>query len=509
MRLKGGDPFVFGRGGEEAEALRAAGIDFEVVPGVTAGVAAPAYAGIPVTHRDDASAVAFVTGHEDPEKPETALDWDALARFPGTLVLYMGVKNLPQIAAAPDRRRPRSRPSPPRRSSGARARPAACVATLATLADGGRRARASRRPPICSVRRRSPRRREADRLARAPPALRQARRRHPGPRPGQRLGRDASRRSEPKWSSCPRSGSSRDRQDEVRAAVDRSHTYALVCSPARTAPGCSSRRWRRRGWTRAPSPARVAAIGPGTARALRRARHHRRLGPRALRGRGASSRRSPRSRSRASRPGRPRGRGPRRAARGAARAGRRGRRGRRSTGPCASRPTRPVEAARTPTTSPSPRRRPSRTCSRCGGRIAGRSAVVSIGPSPQETAREAGLEVAIEATATTSRACRSPACGSAAGVGSSRLMAAPSPPPVDDSTNTEPAGCAMRGAGSGTLVTGAGRPPGAAAGTALVCAAGSALALLGGPADRSRPPRAAAARRSARRLRGGRVRSRP
>ena len=98
VRLKGGDPFVFGRGGEEAEALAAAGVAFEVVPGVTAGVAAPAYAGIPVTHRDAASAVAFVTGHEDPDKVESALDWDALARFPGTLVLYMGVKNLPQIA---------------------------------------------------------------------------------------------------------------------------------------------------------------------------------------------------------------------------------------------------------------------------------------------------------------------------------------------------------------------------------------------------------------------------
>ena len=99
VRLKGGDPFVFGRGGEEAEALAAAGVPFEVVPGVTAGVAAPAYAGMPVTHRDLASAVAFVTGHEDPEKGESALDWDALARFPGTLVLYMGVKNLPMIAA--------------------------------------------------------------------------------------------------------------------------------------------------------------------------------------------------------------------------------------------------------------------------------------------------------------------------------------------------------------------------------------------------------------------------
>jgi uroporphyrinogen III methyltransferase / synthase len=97
-RLKGGDPFVFGRGGEEAEALARAGVPFEVVPGVTAGVAAPAYAGIPVTHRDGASAVAFVTGHEDPDKPESAIDWDALAAFPGTLVFYMGVRNLERIA---------------------------------------------------------------------------------------------------------------------------------------------------------------------------------------------------------------------------------------------------------------------------------------------------------------------------------------------------------------------------------------------------------------------------
>ncbi|MBS1882890.1 MAG: uroporphyrinogen-III C-methyltransferase [Actinobacteria bacterium] len=100
VRLKGGDPFVFGRGGEEGEALREAGVEFEVVPGVTAGVAATAYAGIPVTHRDDASAVAFVTGHEDPEKAETALDWAALAAFPGTLVFYMGVKRLGENAAA-------------------------------------------------------------------------------------------------------------------------------------------------------------------------------------------------------------------------------------------------------------------------------------------------------------------------------------------------------------------------------------------------------------------------
>ncbi len=98
VRLKGGDPFVFGRGGEEAEALAAAGVAFEVVPGVTAGVAAAAYAGIPVTHREAASAVAFVTGHEDPDKPGSALDWGALARFPGTLVFYMGIRQLPLIA---------------------------------------------------------------------------------------------------------------------------------------------------------------------------------------------------------------------------------------------------------------------------------------------------------------------------------------------------------------------------------------------------------------------------
>ena len=124
MRLKGGDPFVFGRGGEEAEALAAAGIAFEVVPGVTAGVAAPAYAGIPVTHRDEASAVAFVTGHEDPGKEESALDWEALARFPGTLVLYMGVRRLPRDRRAADRRRAARRRARGRRRARHAPRPA-------------------------------------------------------------------------------------------------------------------------------------------------------------------------------------------------------------------------------------------------------------------------------------------------------------------------------------------------------------------------------------------------
>ena len=100
VRLKGGDPFVFGRGSEEALALYDEGIPFEIVPGVTAGIAAPAYAGIPVTHRGLATSVTFVTGHEDPTKPETTTDWSALARAGGTIVLYMGVRTLPAIVEA-------------------------------------------------------------------------------------------------------------------------------------------------------------------------------------------------------------------------------------------------------------------------------------------------------------------------------------------------------------------------------------------------------------------------
>ncbi|MFN9371400.1 MAG: uroporphyrinogen-III C-methyltransferase [Planctomycetaceae bacterium] len=98
VRLKGGDPYVFGRGSEEAAALANAGIPFEVVPGVTAAVAAGAYAGFSLTHRDHASAVAFITGHEDPVKGVSALDFEALARFPGTLVFYMGLGRIDEIA---------------------------------------------------------------------------------------------------------------------------------------------------------------------------------------------------------------------------------------------------------------------------------------------------------------------------------------------------------------------------------------------------------------------------
>ena len=95
VRLKGGDPFVFGRGGEEAEHLAEHGIDFEYVPGVTSAIAGPGVAGIPVTHRDHASSVSFVTGHEDPTKEESAIDWSALASTGGTIVVLMGVGKLP------------------------------------------------------------------------------------------------------------------------------------------------------------------------------------------------------------------------------------------------------------------------------------------------------------------------------------------------------------------------------------------------------------------------------
>jgi uroporphyrinogen III methyltransferase/synthase len=98
-RLKGGDPFIFGRGGEEAEVLIEAGIPFEIVPGVTSPIAAAAYAGIPLTHRKFTATVAFVTGHEAPGKEKSNIDWEALSRGIGTLVFLMGVKNLPHIVA--------------------------------------------------------------------------------------------------------------------------------------------------------------------------------------------------------------------------------------------------------------------------------------------------------------------------------------------------------------------------------------------------------------------------
>ncbi|HUU75170.1 MAG TPA: uroporphyrinogen-III C-methyltransferase [Methanoregulaceae archaeon] len=100
VRLKGGDPFVFGRGGEELEVLKREGIEVELVPGVTSAVAVPGAVGIPLTHRKYASQVTILTGHEDPTKPASALDWSLLAKSRGTIVILMGVKNLALIAGA-------------------------------------------------------------------------------------------------------------------------------------------------------------------------------------------------------------------------------------------------------------------------------------------------------------------------------------------------------------------------------------------------------------------------
>jgi uroporphyrinogen III methyltransferase/synthase len=99
VRLKGGDPFIFGRGGEEASALAAAGIPFEIVPGVTSALAAAAYAGIPLTHRLHSSAVVLLTGHEDPSKPDANVRWEDYAKLKATLCIYMGVKNLATITS--------------------------------------------------------------------------------------------------------------------------------------------------------------------------------------------------------------------------------------------------------------------------------------------------------------------------------------------------------------------------------------------------------------------------
>jgi uroporphyrinogen III methyltransferase/synthase len=268
VRLKGGDPFVFGRGGEEAEALRDAGVDFEVVPGVTAGVAAPAYAGIPVTHRDDASAVAFVTGHEDPAKDATALDWEALARFPGTLVMYMGVKNLPEIArrlteAGRDPGEPAA--AVERGTLGGQRH---AVATLGTLADAV--AEAGLRPPSVLLFGRVAARRDSIAWLERRPlhgklvVVTRARAQASGMAAtlaalGAEVVELPTIRIEPRSDSA-----------EVRDAIEALHTYALVCltSPngvhllfeAMTAAGRDAR---------ALAQAQVAAIGPGTAAALR------------------------------------------------------------------------------------------------------------------------------------------------------------------------------------------------------------------------------------------------
>ncbi len=137
VRLKGGDPFVFGRGGEEAEALAAAGVPFEVVPGITSAIAAAAYAGIPVTHRGVSTHFTVVTGHEDPAKGTTDVDWEALGRIGGTLVILMGVGNLSVVARRlMDAGRSPETPVAAVRN-GTRCDQHTVRATLATIADAG------------------------------------------------------------------------------------------------------------------------------------------------------------------------------------------------------------------------------------------------------------------------------------------------------------------------------------------------------------------------------------
>jgi uroporphyrinogen III methyltransferase / synthase len=153
VRLKGGDPYVFGRGAEEVEHLRAAGIAVQVVPGVTAGVGVTAYAGVPITHRDAASAVAFVTGHDDPEAPtpgtQMRLDWSALARFPGTLVVYMGVTRLPGLCRTLIREGKSAETPAALIGSGTQAQQRTVVATLADLPEQAALARVG--PPALLV----------------------------------------------------------------------------------------------------------------------------------------------------------------------------------------------------------------------------------------------------------------------------------------------------------------------------------------------------------------------
>ncbi|HYP54745.1 MAG TPA: uroporphyrinogen-III C-methyltransferase [Solirubrobacterales bacterium] len=267
VRLKGGDPFVFGRGGEEGEALREAGVEFEVVPGVTAGVAASAYAGIPVTHREDASAVAFVTGHEDPEKPETALDWEALARFPGTLVFYMGVKRLAEnaaalIAAGRDGGEPAAAVE-----RGTMAGQRTVVATLGTLAEAVEREGVGA-PALIVVGPVVERRDALAWLERRPlhgkrVVVTRARAQASGLAATLRaLGAEAVElpaiRIEPRIES-----------EEVRRAVERIGDYALVCLTSPNGVRLLFEALRAGGRdARALAGATVAAIGPGTARAL-------------------------------------------------------------------------------------------------------------------------------------------------------------------------------------------------------------------------------------------------
>jgi uroporphyrinogen III methyltransferase / synthase len=267
VRLKGGDPFVFGRGGEEGEELRAAGIEFEVVPGVTAGVAATAYAGIPVTHRDDASAVAFVTGHEDPAKDETALDWKALAAFPGTLVFYMGVKRLGENAAALIEAGRDAEEPTAAIERGTMAGQRTVVATLGTIAEAVEREGLG--PPALVV---------VGPVVRRRDALAWLDRR---PLHGRRVVVTRARAQASGLAATLRQLGAevielpairieaRIEDDAVRRAIDSIGSYALVCLTSPNGAHLLFEALAAAGKdARALANATIAAIGPGTARAL-------------------------------------------------------------------------------------------------------------------------------------------------------------------------------------------------------------------------------------------------
>ncbi len=149
VRLKGGDPYLFGRGGEEAEVLVEAGIPFEVVPGVSSVQAVPAYAGIPLTHREHSSCVTIVTAHEDPASPKNKVDWARLAKSQGTLVLLMGLKHLRAIAAELERHGMPAQTPAAVISRGTTARQRTVKAPLNALADAMEAAKIA--PPAITV----------------------------------------------------------------------------------------------------------------------------------------------------------------------------------------------------------------------------------------------------------------------------------------------------------------------------------------------------------------------
>ena len=267
VRLKGGDPFVFGRGGEEGEALRAAGVEFEVVPGVTAGVAATAYAGIPVTHRDDASAVAFVTGHEDPEKAEIGARLGRARPLPRHPRLLHGRQTAGRERGGADRRRARpggagggdrtrhlAGPAHRRRHPGHDRRGGRARGDQGAGADRRRR---GRRPP------------RGPRLVRAPPPARPPRRRHPRPRPGQRPRRHPARarRRGGRAAGDPDRAADRDGGGPGGRGRDRRLRAGLPDQPQRRPPAL---RGDRRGGPRRAGAGRRdrGRDRPGTARAL-------------------------------------------------------------------------------------------------------------------------------------------------------------------------------------------------------------------------------------------------